>query len=305
MLVERYVDALHLGDHLHAALRLARLGRLGAETVDEALQMGAPRLLLLLRRDVERALQCAGVGEGVVIAGVELQLAVLEMQDELGGGVEQVAVMADDHHRAAIALQEVLQPHHAFEIEIIGRLVEQKEVRRAEQDRGEGHAHAPAAGELRTRTKLVGGREAEAGQNLRRPCRRGIGVDRIEPVIDVAQRMRVALMLGGGQQPRALRIGGEHGVEQAHLGARRLLRHRADAPGARPADLAVVGMELAEDHLEQRRFARAVAPDKAHAPPGGEARGRPVQDFAARDADDEVVDAQHGARRIAEPGGVL
>ncbi len=47
MLVERNVDLLHLLQHLDAALRLARLGRLGAEAVDEALQMLARGFLLL------------------------------------------------------------------------------------------------------------------------------------------------------------------------------------------------------------------------------------------------------------------
>ena len=57
--------------------------------------------------------------------------------------------MADDHHRAAIALQEILQPQHAFEVEIVGGLVQQQQIGRGEQDRRQRHAHAPAAGKFR------------------------------------------------------------------------------------------------------------------------------------------------------------
>src|SRR5690242_20756860 len=74
--------------------------------------------------------------------------------------------MADDQYGAAITLQEILQPHHAFEIEIVGRLVEQQKIRRGEENGGEGDAHAPAAGKLRARTKLVRRRKAEAGEDF-------------------------------------------------------------------------------------------------------------------------------------------
>ena len=46
-LVDHRRDRLHLGQHLEARLGLGRLGRAGAETVDEGLQVGAPLLLLL------------------------------------------------------------------------------------------------------------------------------------------------------------------------------------------------------------------------------------------------------------------
>ena len=59
--------------------------------------------------------------------------------------------MADDQDGAAIALEEVLQPHHAFEVEIVGGLVQQQQIGRREQDRRQRHAHAPAAGKFRGR----------------------------------------------------------------------------------------------------------------------------------------------------------
>ena len=41
-----------------------------------------------------------------------------------------------------------LEPQRAFEIEVVGRLVEQQDFRLEEQHGAERHAHAPAAGEL-------------------------------------------------------------------------------------------------------------------------------------------------------------
>ena len=53
----------------------------------------------------------------------------------------------------------LLQPERAFEIEIVGRLVEQQQVGLGEQRGGERHAHAPAAGEFRARR--AAGRRSE------------------------------------------------------------------------------------------------------------------------------------------------
>jgi hypothetical protein len=76
-----------------------------------------------------RAAHGAGLHEGLVIAGIEFELAVLQMQDELRHAVEQVTIMADDDDGAAIAFQIILKPQHTFEIEIVRRLVEQQQVR--------------------------------------------------------------------------------------------------------------------------------------------------------------------------------
>lgn len=88
---------------------------------------------------------------------VEGQLAAIEMQDLVDGGIEQVAIMADDDDRARIVRQMIFQPERAFEIEIVGGFVEQQQIGRREQRCGERHAHAPAAGELRTGPRLIRG----------------------------------------------------------------------------------------------------------------------------------------------------
>ncbi len=293
MLVDGHFDGLHLGQHLHAALRLPRLRRLGFEAVDKGLHMLARGFLLLGERGIERALGAARRNERVVAAGIERELAVFEMQDEFGRGVQKIAVMADDQHRAAIAPQEILQPQHAFQIEIVGGLVQQQQIGAGEQDRRQRHAHAPAAGKLGTGAQLFFGGKSETRQNRGGARRRGIGVDVVEPGVDIAQRMRFGFGLGGQQQLVAFAIGRQHRIEQAVGAARCFLRHRADLPLARPGHVAAVGRELTQDHLQQRGFARAVPADQADAAACGQIGGRAADDLAARDADSDVVEAQH------------
>ena len=58
--------------------------------------------MLFRRGRLHRAFCGAGFGECIVIALVEGQLLVLKMQDPAHGAVEQVAVVADHHHRMRI-----------------------------------------------------------------------------------------------------------------------------------------------------------------------------------------------------------
>ena len=97
--VDHHRDRRHFGEHFYARLRLARLGRAGAETVDEGLQVLALLLLLLHRLAGERLLLRALALEAGIAAAPQRQLALVEMQDVIDDVVEQVAVVADDEDR--------------------------------------------------------------------------------------------------------------------------------------------------------------------------------------------------------------
>ena len=71
--------------------------------------------------------------------------------------VEKITIVADDDQRRRIVSEMVLQPKGAFEIEIVGRFVEQQQIGLREQRSGERHAHAPSAGKLRAGPLLVAG----------------------------------------------------------------------------------------------------------------------------------------------------
>ena len=58
-----------------------------------------------------------------------------------------------------IFAQPRLEPQRAFHVEVVGRLVQQKQVRLGEQRRRHGDPHAPSAGELGHRALEIGGAE--------------------------------------------------------------------------------------------------------------------------------------------------
>ena len=164
--------------------RLARgplgLARLGAKAVDKGLEMLALLLLLSAGLSGKQQRLAPLLFERGVIALVERQPAAFEMEDMGSHGVEQIAVMADHQNIGGIAGEIIDQPERAFEIEVIGRLVEQQQIGRRKQHGGERHAHAPAAGEFRQGPLLRVGVETKAMQDRRGARRRDSGEARSE-----------------------------------------------------------------------------------------------------------------------------
>ena len=196
---------------------------------------------------------------------VERQLGAIEVQDLVDRGVEQVTVMADDDHRARIVRQMILEPQRAFEVEVVGGLVQQQKVGRRKQRRRQRHAHAPAAGKLRTGSRLIGGGKSKAAQDRGGAGRRRMRVDVDEPGLDIGDARRIVRGLGFGQQRVALQVGLQHDRDQALRAVGRFLRETADTPAGRDRDGTGFGRQLAANRMEQRRFADAIAADKTHA----------------------------------------
>ena len=93
-------DLLHPLERLDAALRLLGLRRLGAEAVDERLQVRDLPLLLHVGRLLQRELLRALALELRVVAGVGLELSRVEMDDAVDDAVEKIAVVRDEQQRS-------------------------------------------------------------------------------------------------------------------------------------------------------------------------------------------------------------
>src|SRR3546814_3974678 len=78
------------------------------------------------------------------------------MEDRGRHLVQQVTVMADHDQGLGIGLEVAFQPDRGLQVEMVGRLVEQQQLRLLEQHRGQRHTHPPAAGILRQRADACG-----------------------------------------------------------------------------------------------------------------------------------------------------
>ena len=197
---------------------------------------------------------------------------------------------------------------------MVRRLVEQQQVGLREQQRGKRDAHPPAARIAVERAVLRRLVEAQPDEDARRARRRGMRVDGVQALVDLADVVRGAVVAVQRQllrqQRGTLGVGGEHRLERRRRARRGFLRDIADAAAARHLDAALVGFELLRDDLHQRRLARAVAADQPDARTRRQRRGRTVENGAPAEAHGDIGDRQHGralsrlcgAAKVAVPG---
>ena len=189
--------------------------------------------LLGHRRLLQQHLLGAHVLELAVVAAVADQLGVVDVQRDLGDGIEEFAVVADHDQRAGVALEPGFEPDQGVEVEVVGRFVEQQDVGRAHQGARQLQAHAPAAGEAVDRVVQFGDLEAEA-EDQRLRARFGVvlaGV--VERHVGFGHAHAVVAGFGvmhfvAGREQRGVAVDDE--VGRALLGFRHVLRHLAHPP---------------------------------------------------------------------------
>ena len=228
---------------------------------------------VLLAHDlaVELVLGHLLLGQLLVAPGLEVakadvdapRRAAVEPHRRLRQVLQEAAVVADEHEGAALVGQARFEPFDGRQVEVVGRLVEQQDVGRRRQHVGERRAAQLAARQGR---RVLLAAEAQLLQQI-------AGLMRIvggaEAGFHVGQR--------GG-------VAGEVGLlrQVAHGGAR---LHEALAP---------VGLDQARGDPEQRRLARAVAPDQAHPLPRRHSELRPLQQRRAAKGELDVAELEKG-----------
>ena len=224
-------------------------------------------LFVLLQLLVEAALPLHGVE--AVVAGVELRAAVDYLDAALSYGVQEISIVAYCQHRAAEVGDVVLQPLGGAQIQVVRRLVQQKDVRVLEYEPREVDARLFAAGELVELPRAHLGRDVQAvGHAVALP----VHVVAAEAAEVVAQAVILVQQRAGRvrgherlQLTQAVRHGAQPGVRLAqHVlgrppgGVDGYLR---DKPYPAPlvyGDGALVGRVLAGQQPEQRGLAAAV-----------------------------------------------
>ena len=99
--------------------------------------------LLLVGRFVGQR-RVAAPQERRVVAGPRGQPPAIEFDDAGRQLLEEGAVVGDEEHGAGVVGQLRLEPRDGLDVEMVGRLVEQQQVRLRDQRPGEQRAAAPA-----------------------------------------------------------------------------------------------------------------------------------------------------------------
>jgi hypothetical protein len=119
------------------------------------LQVRALALLLLDLALREHQVLHALLLEARVVARIAAQLLLVDVDHGGHHRVEEVAVVRDDEQGPRVAFEPFLEPDDGVEVEVVGRLVEQQEIRGAHQRLREIEPHAPTAGEARHRPRKL------------------------------------------------------------------------------------------------------------------------------------------------------
>ncbi len=191
----------HLEERPHAAL-VARASRLDALADPHFLLRETLVELGVLLRLVAQQLGLA-LGVHRVVAGPGGERAAIEVDDARRHRIDESPVVADEEQRARIVAQERLEPFDRGDVQMVGGLIEQQQLRARDERPAEQRASPPSAGERRVarapfelQVREHGGhallhlpavRRVERGLQLAHaPCRRvvvrslGIGVgDRV------------------------------------------------------------------------------------------------------------------------------
>ena len=100
------------------------------------------------------SLALAGEHHAPVIVEIAVErrdLAALHQPEPVGAGFQQIAVVRDQDHRAGIIVDRLDQRGAAVDVEMVGRLVEDDEMRRGEGRKAEQQPRLLAAGKSSSR----------------------------------------------------------------------------------------------------------------------------------------------------------
>ena len=197
--------------------------------------------------------------------------------------------MGDRDHRARVLLQVLLEPQHTLGVEVVGRLVEQQQIRLLEQQFAQRDSASLTAGEhahvgigrwaaqrvhglLELGVEIPGVLVVELGLELAH-----LGEQRVVVGVGVAEFFRHLVEPGhqGLGLGHAVFDVAEHGLRLVEFG---FLRKDSDGEPRRHVRLAVARMLDAGHDLEHAGLARAVRPDDADLRAGQERQGDVVED---------------------------
>ena len=205
-----------------------------------------------------------------VIAFVAGQAVALHLPDAGAHFIQKIAVVADHQHCAGVAFQIIFQPFHGDEVQVIGGLVQNQDIRPLEQQPRKAQPGVLTAGEHR-HALLIGLRpEAHAAEHLFDIHIHVVAVGSVDDRRELGVLRQDLLVVGVLFQLFLQQMHAVHRFQHrrkgiAHLAVNVLLRvqlavlfqiPKGHAPGQ--LHFPLVGLILAAEDLEQSGLAGAV-----------------------------------------------
>ena len=179
------LDQLELLKHTHTALHLVGLGVRALEALDEVGRLGDELLLLLVGLHLLlTALSTQALVLGVVHL-IVVEAAHRDLEGTRGDMVDEGAVVADDDDRLPRLNEEVFEPLDRLDVEVVRRLVEEKDIGLLQEELRQLDTHTPAPTKLTRLSREVASLEAKTEE---RQLDSLVVVDLFDSVVLLTQR---------------------------------------------------------------------------------------------------------------------
>ena len=208
---------------------------------------------------------------------------------------------------------------------MVGGLVQEEQVRLLQQQPGEGHAHAPAPGELSHGPSEIGVLETHSAQNRLRSGLQLVPLGTFERRLKPAHLVEHLLGTVGRMSVACVGIPARHrdqlaqllepvlhvqdlGVGGQHLVYHHMIRYLLDLLRQEPyaqvlaaTDLPRVKRDLAGDDPQECGLSSTVGPHEAQAHSRLDVKAGVIQEYLAAEGFGDISDVKHARERIAVP----
>lgn len=129
----------------------------------------------------------SGVNESVVVASLLSEIRLVEVDGLVANIVQEVLRVRDDHQAVLPLRKLVFEPHHRLHIQVVGRLIQQKECGLHEQGCCQRDAHPPPPAELLGLLLHHRLREAQSTEDGAGPDRRVLLLQFLDLFLDLTE----------------------------------------------------------------------------------------------------------------------
>ena len=243
--------------------------------IAQLLQLGL-LLLVLLHLQIEPSLLFVHV-EGIV-AGIELRVTVGNLNDPVGHLIDKIPIVGNGQHRSFEGVDILLQPFHAPQIQVVGGLIQQQNIRLFQQQPGKVHPGLFPAGKAGKFLASLFGRNAKTVADLVHLHIHVVAAAGLEPVCKAVILPQLGITGSGchlpfqslhpATQAQKLRKGrAKHILHGKSLRKLRDLGNEAQLLVWVYIDLPGIIVQLAGEDIEQGGLSAAISAQDGHALP--------------------------------------
>ena len=206
--------------------------------------------------------------------------------------------MGHEGHGPAEVQEIVLQPLHGLQVQVVGGLVQEQDVRALKQHPGQLGPLAPAAGKLADAAQELVLGKAQAREDGPGPVLRIVADAPLQVGLALGEPHELGLVVGRcGLFPLAPELApggqgrqdpGQQGLVQVRVG--KLLGHVTQARALLHVHLAAVGLHLPGQDAQERALAAAVGPGHGQTHARSHLEGQPVEQVLAAVGLDQIAD---------------